>query len=140
MLRACLGSAVALVVPGAATASLLRLRLRSLATWAAIPAFSLAVVFGVAEVLDLVRLPFNIGTASVVSVALAGLAFARRGETRSAGTLDDGMDDAMSAEAETRVDDLSRRIALGMLVLAIGVGIIIWFRGVDGHGLVPPQI
>ncbi len=135
MLRAWTGSAVVLVVPGAAMASLLRLRLRSLTTWAAIPAFSLATVFVIAEVLDLIGLPFNVPTVSVVVIALAGLAFARRRETGSVG----GLDERMSSEAGAD-DGVARRIALGMLVLAIAVGILIWFRGVDGHGLVPPQI
>ena len=77
MLRACAGTAVVLVVPGAVVAWLLRLRFRSLATWAAIPAFSLATVFVIAEAVDLVRLPFDVASVSVVVVTLAALAFAR---------------------------------------------------------------
>jgi hypothetical protein len=137
MLRACTGSAAVLVLPGVAVASLLRLRLRSLTTWAAIPAFSIATVFVIAEVVDLVGLPFNVATVSVGVIALGLLAFVRRREPRGAGMFDDATCSRAEAPAE---DAVARRIALGMLVLAIAVGILIWFRGVDGHDLVPPQI
>jgi len=141
MLRAFAGSALVLIVPGAAVASLLRFRLRSLATWAAIPAFSLAAVFVIAEVLDLARLPFNVATVSVVVVGLAGFAFARRSEPRNAVSLDDAIDEATSSEVVSGVDDATaRRIALCMLALAVTLGLFIWFRGVGGHDLVPPQI
>src|SRR2546423_6131387 len=103
MLRACTGSAAVLVVPGAAVASLLRLRLRSLTTWAAIPAFSIATVFVIAEVVDLVGLPFNVATVSVGVIALGGLAFVRRREPRGARTFDDGTCSRAAASAEAAV-------------------------------------
>jgi hypothetical protein len=141
MLRACTGSVAVLVVPGMAIASLLRLQFRSLATWAVIPAFSLATVFVIAEVVDLVALPVNLGTISFAVIALACLALARRHQTRSAGMIDQPIDEVTSShEGDGSDRTLAQRIALGMLVLAIAVGILIWFRGVDGHGLVPPQV
>src|SRR3954454_2896401 len=128
MLRACMGSAVVLVVPGAAVASLLRLRLCSLTTWAAIPAFSIATVFVIAEVVDLVGVPFNVASVSAGVIVLMGLALVRRREPRGAGTFDD----ARCPRAGPAEAAVARRIALGMLVLAMAVGILICFRGVDG--------
>src|SRR3954462_893955 len=122
MLRACMGSAVVLVVPGAAVASLLRLRLCSLTTWAAIPAFSIATVFVIAEVVDLVGVPFNVASVSAGVIVLMGLALVRRREPRGAGTFDDARRSRAGGPAEGAV---ARRIALGMLVLAIAVGILI---------------
>src|SRR2546430_14358153 len=119
MLRACTGSAIVLVVPGAVVALLLHLRLRSLATWAAIPAFSLATVFVIAEVLDLVGLPFNVLTVSVVVIFLGGVAFARLRESRATDLL--GV--PTFSRAGTADEALARRIALGMLLLAIAVGL-----------------
>src|SRR5437764_11038209 len=136
MLRACSRSAIVLVVPGAVVASLLRLRLRSLTTWAAVPAFSLATVFIIAEALDLVGLPFGLLTVSVGVIVLGGVAIARRRETRAT----DEFGITTSSHADTPDHALERQIALGMLVLAIAAGLLIWFRGVDGHDLVPPQV
>jgi len=132
MLRACAGTAAVLIVPGALVASLLRLRFRYLATWAAIPAFSLATVFVIAEAVDLVGIPFNAGSVSVVLVVLAALAAVRRQRTRRVSRID--------APLEGRQDVLAKRLALGMLLVAIAGGMLIWVRGVDGHGLVPPEV
>jgi len=140
MLRACAGTAVVLVVPGAVVAWLLRLRFRSLATWAAIPAFSLATVFVVAEAVDLVGLPFDVASVSVVVVALAALAFARRHRTRRVVLVAPIDATTPRGDAEDSRDVLAKRIALGMLLLAIAGGILVWVRGVDGHGLVPPEV
>src|SRR5438477_11879735 len=137
MLRACAGTAVVLVVPGAVVAWLLRLRFRSLATWAAIPAFSLATVFVVAEAVDLVGLPFDVASVSVVVVALAALAFARRHRTRGVVLVAPIDATTPRGDAEDSRDVLAKRIALGMLLLAIAGGTLVWVRGVDGHGLVP---
>ena len=132
MLRACAGTAAVLIVPGAVVASLLRLRFRYLATWAAIPAFSLATVFVIAEAVDLVGIPFNAGSVSVVLVVLAALAAVRRQRARRVSRID--------APLEGRQDVLAKRLALGMLLVAIAGGMLIWVRGVDGHGLVPPEV
>ncbi len=132
MLRACAGTAAVLIVPGAVVASLLRLRFRYLATWAAIPAFSLATVFVIAEAVDLVGIPFNAGSVSVVLVVLAALAAVRRQRTRRVSRID--------APPEGRQDVLAKRLALGLLLVAIAGGMLIWVRGVDGHGLVPPEV
>ncbi|MDQ1458060.1 MAG: hypothetical protein QOH28_3680 [Actinomycetota bacterium] len=141
MLRACAGTAAVLVVPGAVVAWLLRLRFRTLATWAAIPAFSLATVFVVAEAVDLVGLSFDVATVSVVVGALAALAFARRHRTRRAELLADAIDETRSrGVADDSRDVVAKRIALSLLLLAIAGGILIWVRGVDGHALVPPEV
>jgi hypothetical protein len=141
MLRACAGTAAVLVVPGAVVAWLLRLRFRSLATWAAIPAFSLATVFVVAEAVDLVGLPFDVASVSVVVVGLAALAFARRHRTRRVVLVAHPIDGTTPrGVADDSRDVLAKRIALGLLLLAIAGGILVWVRGVDGHGLVPPEV
>jgi len=130
-----------LIVPGVLVAALLRLRFRHLATWAAIPAFSLATVFVVAEAVDLVGLPFNAGSVSVVLVVLAGLAAIRRQRTRRVLLPDDPIDELTSGEvAESSRDVLAKQIALGLLFLAIAGAMLVWVRGIDGHGLVPPEV
>src|SRR5436190_20808391 len=120
MLRACAGTAVVLVVPGAVVAWLLRLRFRSLATWAAIPAFSLATVFVVAEAVDLVGLPFDVASVSVGVVALAALAFARRHRTPRVVPVPHPVDGTTSPGAvDDSRDVLAERIALSLLLHAI---------------------
>src|SRR6266550_1786111 len=117
MLRACAGTAVVLVVPGAVVAWLLRLRFRTLATWAAIPAFSLATVFVVAEAVDLVGLSFNVASVSVVVIALAAVAFALPHRTRRAELFDDGIDGTRSrGGADDPRDVVAKRIALSLLL------------------------
>src|SRR5439155_8085245 len=141
MLRACAGTAVVLVVPGAVVAWLLRLRFRSLATWAAIPAFSLATVFVIAEAVDLVRLPFDVASVSVVVVTLAALAFARSHRMRRVVPVAHPIDGSTPpGAADDSGDVLAKRIAMSLLLLAIAGGILVWVRGVDGRGLVPPEI
>src|SRR3954447_7806492 len=76
MLRAGAGTLAVLIIPGALVASLLRLRFRSVATWAAIPGFSLAAVFAVAQGLDLVGVSFNVASTLVCGGVLAAAAIA----------------------------------------------------------------
>ncbi|MDQ1384524.1 MAG: hypothetical protein QOG65_1903 [Actinomycetota bacterium] len=150
MVRAWAGTAVVLVVPGAIAAYALRLRFRCLSTWAAIPGFSLAVIFVIAEAVDLVRLPFNLASASVAAVALAGAAFAwqRRRPFAPLGervpTASSSGSPAADAVRADELDDpstlVAKRLAAGLLAVGIGAAVLIFLLGISGHALVPPEI
>jgi uncharacterized membrane protein YfcA len=69
--RAMLGAGIVLSLPGALIALLLRMRLRVLTTWAAIPVFSIAAVFVLGEITNLVRVPFGVPAFAIFVAALA---------------------------------------------------------------------
>jgi hypothetical protein len=145
MLRAWAGTAVVLLVPGALIAPLLRLRFRSVSTWAAIPGFSLAAVFVAAQLIDLVGAPFNVTSVSVCGIVLAAATFAvvrvrrRAGApgTRPATTESRERDEAGSPRMS---DVFERRLAFGMLVAGIAGGLLIFAVGIGGNGRVPPEV
>ncbi|MDQ1435359.1 MAG: hypothetical protein QOF59_2175 [Actinomycetota bacterium] len=146
MVRAWAGTAVVLVVPGAIVACALRLRFRRLSTWAAIPGFSLAVIFVIAEAVGLVGLPFNVASASVAVVALAGAAFAwRRARvsppvTEQVPTASAGADATRTEQPDDPSTVVAKRLAAGLLAVGIGAAVFIFLLGISGHALVPPEI
>ncbi|MDQ1477127.1 MAG: hypothetical protein QOE62_2356, partial [Actinomycetota bacterium] len=146
MVRAWAGTTVVLVVPGAIVAYALRLRFRCLSTWTAIPGFSLAVIFVIAEAVGLVGLPFNVASASVAVVALAGAAFAwRRARvsppvTEQVPTASAGADATRTEQPDDPSTVVAKRLAAGLLAVGIGAAVFIFLLGISGHALVPPEI
>ncbi len=133
-----LGTALVLVVPGVLVASLLRMRLRMLATWAAVPVFSLGAVFVLAELTNLTGAPFGVAGFVVLVGMLAGgmLVLRRHGGAR--GVVDDGLTAEPEEPGAESDGGLARRVAYGLLALGIAVGVLTWARGMNGHDLVPP--
>src|SRR5262245_49318910 len=78
LVRAGIGAAIVLVLPGALIASLLRMRFRTLTTWAAIPMFSLAGVFVLGELTTLIHAPFGVPAFVAFIAALVLGVLARR--------------------------------------------------------------
>jgi hypothetical protein len=106
-------------------ALILGLRMRTLSTWAVIPALSFAAVFLLAEITMVLHLPFGVPAFAVLLVVLGTLvAFVRA-----------------RRPADPRVPDAGRRtdrIDDALLALSIAVGATIWFRGLRHVPLVPP--
>jgi hypothetical protein len=151
MVRAWAGTAAVILIPGALIAVLARLRMRSVSTWAAIPGFSLAAVFVIAQVVDLFGLPFNVTSVGICVIALAAVTFTvARAAGRAprppavapttespapAGALDRHDGGAPSAR-----ESAERGFAFGMLLAGIAAGLLIFAVGVGSHGRVPPEV
>jgi hypothetical protein len=150
MLRALIGSVVVLVVPGALLAVALRRSMRSLATWAAVPALSLAFVFFVAEVLSVVGIAFDV-VSVVIAVAILALVALARTRWSNVATVPPVAPAEATTATRTRAtwvgetpdrtsDRTAQRIAFALLVIGIAVGAMVWARGLQGHALVPPEV
>ncbi len=132
MTLAFLATLIVLVIPGAVVAGLVGLPFRSLRTWAAIPAFSLASVFVIAEVTLVTGVPFVLLTVGIVVAALAAIGFVRRPRDRAG-------DGAGPRNGDDRERDLTHAISLALLGLGIVIGLLTWGHGIGGHSLVPPS-
>jgi hypothetical protein len=133
--RALVGAVAVLVVPGALLAWLLRLRLTTLATWAAVPVFSIAAVFLLGEVTDVVGAPFGVPAFVILVLALSGAVVASacfKGTRRVPSN---------SPEEPTHPsagDRLAMKVAYVLLVLGVLIGLGTWFTGIHGEPSLPP--
>ena len=132
--RALVGAVIVLVVPGALVAVLLRLRLTTLATWAAVPVLSIATVFLLGEVTDVIGAPFGVPAFVVLTLVLCAAAFAaaRFGRSTAHAQSRDASPESSPAESRTR------RIAYVLLVLGLLSGLGTWFIGIHGEPSLPP--
>jgi hypothetical protein len=120
-----------LVVPGALVTRLLRLRITCLATWAAVPVFSIAAIFLLGEATDVVGAPFGVPAFVILVLALCGavVASARFSRTRRVPS------DSPEQPAGER---LPVRVAYVLLVLGVLIGLGTWFTGIHGEPSLPP--
>src|SRR4051794_30716978 len=110
---------------------------RSLRTWAAIPALSLALVFVIAELSLLSGISFGALTVSVVVVVIGALAFIRN--RWAPFFADPDPDPDADSDAGTANEGSERAIAYGLLGLGVVIGLVTWLHGIGAHGLVPPS-
>lgn len=110
-----------LVLPGLLVASAMRMPLRSVLTFAYIPLFSLAFIFIVGEVADLVGLRFGVSPLLAGALILALVAMMRRKRPRLA------------------CGDRPRR-EFAILACAVIIGLGIWAASAHGHAAVPPGV
>jgi len=133
--RAFVGAGVVLMVPGVLIALLLRLRLGILATWAAIPVFSLVTLFLLAEFTILTGAPFGVPAFLILILVLGCATFiaGRRGDRALVRRRPTEQDGELSSELRTGL-----LIARGLLVLGILIGVATWLRGLEGVPQLPP--
>jgi hypothetical protein len=153
MVRAWAGTAAVILIPGALIATLARLRMRSVSTWAAIPGFSLAAVFVAAQVIDLLGVPFNVTSVAICVIVLAAATYAVA-RVRTRGLAPRAPDVATTTESPARAGALAardrgappareaaeRHFAFGMLLAGIAAGLLIFAVGIGSHGRVPPEV
>jgi hypothetical protein len=133
--RALIGTVAVLVVPGVLVARLLRLQITMLATWAAVPVLSIASVFLLGEITDLIGAPFGVRAFVVLVLVLSAavLVSLRLARTkRVAGASSDQPPDPSPSEG------VNRRMAYVLLALGLLIGLGTWFRGIQGEPLIPP--
>ena len=137
VLRAYAGTLVVIVLPGLLVASILGLRRRELVTWAAIPAFSIATVFLLAEITMLVRVPFGVPAFAVLLVILGGILAVVRSRRSAPSRPREGAQRIKAARSPitTRLEE---RVARVLLAVSVAVGALTWLRGLRGVPLVPP--
>jgi len=133
LVRAAIGAAIVLILPGALIASILRMRFRSLTTWAAIPVFSLAGVFVLGEITMIIHAPFGIPAFIAFIAVLALGVLARRR------LLPGAPFKRPSLTARRRGFDRASLAAYGLLSLGIGIGVLTWTRGLYGRALGPAR-
>jgi hypothetical protein len=133
--RALVGAAAVLVVPGALVARLMRLRLTTLATWAAVPVLSIATVFLLGEVTDAVGAPFGVPAFLILVLLLSGAVVA---SARLGGTGHVPSDPHEQPADSSAGDRLATRMAYVLLVLGVLVGLGTWFTGIHGEPSLPP--
>jgi hypothetical protein len=133
LVRAAIGATIVLVLPGVLIASLLRMQLRLLTTWAAIPVFSLAGVFVLGEFTNLVGVPFGVPSFAVFVTTLALGASARGLFLPAKSAAKHGEDSAVRSDGST----LEGLVAYGLLVAGIAMGLLTWARGLRGVALGP---
>jgi hypothetical protein len=133
--RALLGTVVVLVVPGALVAQLLRLRITSLATWAAVPVLSIAAVFLLGELTDVVGAPFGVPAFLILVLSLSGAVVA---SARFSGTRRVPSDSPEKPPHPSAGDRLATRVAYVLLVLGVLIGLGTWFTGIHGEPSLPP--
>ncbi len=135
--RAGIGATVVLLVPGALIASALRLRFNTLITWAAVPVFSLAAVFVLGEITDLMQVPFGVPAFVALVAALAvGALAARRIRRRGATEGDVGPQDTMGP-ARCDQNRPERLVAYSLLASSVAISALTWARGLRGVALGP---
>jgi hypothetical protein len=129
------GTAAVLLLPGVLVARLLRMRLAVLATWAAVPMFSLAIVFLLGEVTTVTGAPFGIPAFAILILVLGGATVAaiRWG----GGARLRQQPPAQGAESSSRLK-LAHVIAYGLLAIGLFIGVATWLRGLDGVPQLPP--
>jgi hypothetical protein len=132
--RALVGAAAVLVVPGVLVANLLRLRIAALATWAAVPVFSIATVFLLGEFTSLIGAPFGV-PAFIILVLLLSVATLASTITPGWKSFRLRSPDESGNPPQSRA---MQRVAYTLLVLGILVGLATWFQGIQGEPLVPP--
>jgi hypothetical protein len=133
--RALVGAAAVLVVPGVLVACLLRLRIAALATWAAVPVFSVATVFLLGEVTALIGAPFGV-PAFVIFVLM--LCAAVLGSTRLRGSERVRRRSPVQSRDASTGSNVARPIAFGLLALGLLVGLATWTIGIQGEPSLPP--
>jgi hypothetical protein len=152
-----LGAGIVLSLPGALIALLLRMRLRVLTTWAAIPVFSIAAVFVLGEITNLVRVPFGVPAFAIFVAALAlgvlvrrrtshgedaGREIARQDESsllwRDSRRLGGDLLDHTSSDQRLKPRVIEPRIAAALLVLGIVIGVLTWWPSLRAAPSVPP--
>ena len=124
------------MTPGLLVALILGLRVRTLLTWAAIPAFSLATVFMLGEATMLLRVPFGLPAFAVLLVVLGGILAvvrSRRSAVSRMPTRTQGDEPARAPEAR-----LQERVDYALLALGVAVGSLTWFWGLRNVPLIPP--
>jgi uncharacterized protein DUF6541 len=126
--RAALAAAMVLLAPGLCVAVFAGRPVRSLTTWAAVPALSLGAVFVLAEVTTAAG--SNFGTRSFL-MFLAVLAAAAVVTARRPGR------DGARAKSATRLP--LARASYVLLLLGIVAGVSIWAVGTRGVAVVPPR-
>jgi D-galactosaminyltransferase len=134
LVTALLGALVVATVPGVLVAYLLRMSLRTLLTWALVPALSLATIFLLGELTAAIRVPFGVPAFLLLILALGGAAVAARLRGRTA-RQSDLIDRASQPPGESRAVE---RIAYGLLVLGVLAGVFVWWHGLRGAPLVLP--
>ena len=155
--RAMLGVGIVLTLPGVLIALLLRMRLRALTTWAAIPVFSIAAVFVLGEFTNLVRAPFGVPAFALFVAALALGVLVRR---RTSHVEDSGREiarqdqnswlgrdprrlggdpiDQTSSDQHLKPRVIESHIAAALLVLGIAIGVLTWWPSLRATPSVPP--
>jgi len=149
---------VVLVVPGILVTGLVRWRLRSVTTWAAVPVLSVGVIFVLAQFITLLRSSFGIPAFAGLLVVLGTALVARGQRDRIARLRVSRITVARESNAACPVSDgagpcggstsgqeraalvLQERLSAGLLVIGILFGSLIWVHGLRGLGVVPPQI
>jgi hypothetical protein len=133
--RALVGTVAVLVLPGVLVARLLRLRVTCLAAWAAVPVFSIAAIFILGEVTDVVGAPFAVPAFVILVLVLCGavMASARFGGTRRVSS-----DSSEQPAHRSAGDRLAMNMAYILLVLGVLIGLGTWFTGIHGEPSLPP--
>ncbi len=117
------------------------------------PGFSLAAVFVVAQVIDLVGAPFNVTSVSACGIVLAAATLAVVAQDRARAARGRGPaphrrqrnlptpDDTVDPRPGTRrPPSSSAACAFGMLLSGIAGGLLIFAVGIGGNGRVPPEV
>jgi hypothetical protein len=133
--RSLVGAVAVLVVPGALVARLVRLRVTSLATWAAVPVLSIATVFLLGEVTDVVGSPFGVPAFVILVLALSGAVVV---SARFSGTRRVPSDSPEKPVHYSAGDRLAMKVAYVLLVFGVLIGLGTWFTGVHGEPSIPP--
>jgi hypothetical protein len=129
------GAAAVLVVPGVLVAQLMRLRLTTLVTWAAVPVLSIATVFLLGELTDVVGAPFGVPAFLILVLLLSGAVVA---SVRLGGTGRVPSDPHEQPAGSSARDRLATRVAYVLLALGVLVGLGTWFTGIHGEPSLPP--
>jgi hypothetical protein len=134
LVRAAAGATIVLSLPGALIASLLRMRFSALTTWAAIPVFSVAAVFVLGEITNLIHVPFGVPAFAALVAALALGAFARRQILPG-----EAVGNHSGPQAKNRAPwrNPEHLAAHCLLAIGIAVGTLTWARGLNGMALGP---
>jgi Bacterial Ig domain len=133
LVRATIGAAIVLALPGALIASILRMRFRILTTWAAVPMFSLAGVFVLGEITTIVHAPFGVPAfVAFIAILAVGVLARRR-------FLPGAPFERPRLTLKRHRFDRPSLAAYGLLSLGIGIGVLTWTRGLYGEALGPAR-
>ena len=108
---------------------------RRLATWAAVPVLSIAAVFLLGEVTDVVGAPFGVPAFVILVLALSGAVVA---SARFRGTRRVPSDSPEKPAHPSAGDRLAMKVAYVLLVLGVLIGLGTWFTGINGEPSLPP--